>query len=389
MSVPPSTLPDRKNSQKNDAPRESGWAFRIARISGIPIRLHFTFLLVLIWFALSDIGMGGANLVVAMLGLFLCVALHELGHSLTAQRYGYTVRDITLYPIGGVASIEGSPTPRHELVIALAGPAVNVVIAALLAIVLKFSGAFPTQGISPTMATQVLQQNPLGFLLAANVMLVIFNLIPAFPMDGGRVLRAALGLRLGKTRATQIAATIGQVVAVLMGLYGLFGPQRNLSLMLIAVFVFFGAAQEREVEESQAMVVDAPVQDAMVRDFKTLAVGDSLRHAADVLLATSQQDFPVVLGEEVAGVLSRSQLLRALAEEGETGYVAGAMSRDVVFALPDEPLEEYMTRADGVQHAPVLVRDAGGHLVGMLTVENLMEFLTLRQILRARQEATL
>jgi Zn-dependent protease/CBS domain-containing protein len=396
MSVPPSTLRDRNNKNGTENERKDPWSLRLATVSGIPIRVHFTFLLVIIWFAVFDIRMGGANLVIALLGLFCCVALHELGHSLVAQRYGYVVRDITLYPIGGVASIEGSPTPRHELLIALAGPAVNVVIALLLTIVLRLTGNLPEQMVNADAAIKALEHNPLIFLLGANLTLVLFNMIPAFPMDGGRVLRALLGMSLGKTRATQIATGIGQIIALLMGLYGmgLFGQQPlfgifhpNFGLVLIALFVFFGAAQERDIEATQEIVIDAPVHEAMVRDFQTLTVGDSLRRAAEVLLATSQQDFPVVLGDEAVGVLSRGQLLRALAKEGETGYVAGAMSRNVVFASPDQPLEEFMIRPDGVQAAPVLVRDEFGHLVGMLTLENLMEFLTLRQILQAREEA--
>jgi Zn-dependent protease/CBS domain-containing protein len=368
-------------------PPESAWSLRIATVSGIPIRLHFTFLLILIWFAIWGLRMGSAGIVISVVGLFLCVALHELGHSLVAQRFGYKVRDITLYPIGGVASIEGTPRPRHELFIALAGPAVNIVIAAVLYGILALMGTL--QGL---FVPSHLLENPLFFLYAANLMLVAFNMIPAFPMDGGRVLRAILGLRLGTYRATQVAATIGQLVAVLMGLVGLgviripdFSP--NIMLVIIALFVFFGAAQERNLEETREVVEDAPVGAAMVREFQTLAVGDTLRRAAEMLLATTQQDFPVVHGDEVAGVLSRGQLLRALAKEGDGAYVAGAMTRDVLFAHPNDPLEEFMLRPDGVQRAPVLVRDEADHLVGMLTQENLMEFLTLRQIARAREEA--
>jgi CBS domain-containing protein len=164
--------------------------------------------------------------------------------------------------------------------------------------------------------------------------------------------------------------------------------QPGFGLVIIAVFVFFAAAQEKQAEEAREFVVDAPVHEAMVRDFQTLSVGDSLRRAAELLLETSQQDFPVLQGSDVAGVLSRSQLLRALAKEGETGYVAGAMTREVVFARPGDPLEEFMLNTDGVQRAPVLVQDEDGQLVGMLTLENLMEFLALRQIIRSRTEAT-
>lgn len=365
-------------------PQENTWSLRVATVSGIPIRLHFTFLLLFIWLLVSDLGMGRLAVVLALVGLFFCVALHELGHSLTAQHFGYKVRDITLYPIGGVAAIEGSPGPRHELYIALAGPMVNVLIASVLFTVLSLMGKLPI-GME---AVQGMAHDPWVLLLQANVTLAIFNMIPAFPMDGGRVLRALLGLKLGKVRATRIAARVGQFVAVFMGMWGLglFGNKGNIGLVIIALFVFFGAGQEMQFEETRDVVEDAPVADAMVRQFETLTVGDTLRRAAEVLLDTSQQDFPVVHSGKVAGVLSRAQLLRSLALEGDSAYVAGAMERDVLFAHPDDSLEEFMLRSDGVQRAPVLVVDDDSNLVGMLTMENLMEFLTLRQIAASRAE---
>jgi Zn-dependent protease/CBS domain-containing protein len=368
-------------------------------VSGIPIRLHFTFLLFLTFFAVQDIGRGLPFTALFFLGVFFCVALHELGHSLVAQKFGYKVRDIVLYPIGGVASIEDTPRARHELWIALAGPAVNVVIAGLLLTYISLTGG-ANVGVLDRLSG-VLRGIPTGgsivagfvnALLFTNVMLVLFNMIPAFPMDGGRVLRAVLALKIGRVRATRIAATIGQGMAILLGLVGI-GVIRlplfsgNYFLLIIALFVFFGAGQEAQAEESREVVEDAPVGAAMLREFRTLQVGDTLRHAAEVLLDGSQQDFPVMHGGEVAGVLSRDALLRGLAREGETAYVAGVMEREVVFAQPGDPLEDYMMRPDGVRRAPILVRDEQSQeVVGMLTMENLMEFLTLRQIARARQE---
>lgn len=361
---------------------QDSWSLRLATISGIPLRLHFTFLLILIYYAVVGIGTGnGPNRVLFVMGVFACVALHEYGHSLVAQRYGYKVRDIVLYPIGGVASIEGTPRPRHELVIAAAGPAVNVIIAAVLAVALGFA---TPGGLAARFTTANFLGGDLLFqLFVANVVLVLFNMIPAFPMDGGRVLRAALAIKIGRRRATSIAAGVGQLLAIGLGIlgfrYGQFG------LMLIAVFVYFGAGQENQGEQSREIVEGVPVASAMVRQFDTLQVGDSLRRAADALLATSQQDFPVTFGDEVVGVLSRSALLRGLAQSGEAAYVSGVMSREVMMVRPDEPLDEVLMRPGGVQQAPVLVMD-NGHLVGMLTAENLMEFLTLRQIDRERDE---
>ena len=327
-----------------------------------------------------------SQIVISVLGLFFCIVLHELGHSLVAQRFGYPVRDITLYPIGGVAAIEGSPRPRHELLIALAGPAVNVVIAGLLIAILAPQHKLPHWSWPPWASqqnVQLLETSPIAFLLIANISVVLFNMIPAFPMDGGRVLRAVLGLLIGKSRATRIAAAIGQFLAILMGLYGagIIGGRPNYGLVIISLFVYFGAGQERRLETTNIILDDIPVSDAMVTEFETLQVGDTLQHAADHLIATNQQDFPVLVGEsEVVGVLSRAQLLRGLAQHGPTAYVAGEMTRDPLIARDDAAVEEYMLRDDGVQSAPVLVKNAEGKLVGMLTQENLLEFLTVRQL---------
>ena len=404
MSVPPqpTRMGGQNNKNENLKPTEpeaqNAWSLKVATVFGIPIRLHFTFLLMIIWFAASSFAGTGAGLVLFTLGLFFCVALHELGHALVAQKFGYTVSDIVLYPIGGVASIEQSPRARHELLIAVAGPAVNVAIALIIALVLAALHQLPDFSQVQGGTLGGFDKKPIWLLLYANIALVVFNMIPAFPMDGGRVLRALLALRLGKLRATRIAAGVGQFVAVLMGLYGLgifgrpfahipfFPAPGNFSLVIIALFVFFGASQESQAEQSREVAEDAIVSEAMVREFATLSPGDNLRRAAEVLLATSQQDFPVVNGDEVVGVLSRNQLLRGLAKEGDTAYVAGTMNREVVFAKPTDALEPVMMNPNGVQRAPVLVRGDDGSLVGMVTMENLMEFLTLRQIVRARNQ---
>jgi Zn-dependent protease/CBS domain-containing protein len=392
MSLPANTSP-KNDSRPDPGDSNDGWSIRIATVSGIPIRLHFTFILLLAFVAVSGWGRGGPAHVGFLLAVFTCVVLHELGHSLVAQRYGYTVRDIVLYPIGGVASIDQTPRPRHELWIAVAGPAVNVVIATLIFLYMQF--------LSPDSAWERLQpllqrgqivlsgSGYLTLLLVSNVMLVLFNMLPAFPMDGGRVLRAVLAIKIGRTRATRIAANIGQFFALIFGLIGLgiLGNGANYPLVIVAVFVYFGAGQERAAEESRDVMADAPVGEAMMRDFATLAHGDTLKHAADVLLAGSQQDFPVVAGGEVVGILSRSQLLRGLAREGDSAYVATFMDRDITFAAPNEPLEDYLLSSHALRRAPVLVREnENSELLGMVTLENAMEFLTLRQIARLREE---
>jgi Zn-dependent protease len=216
------------------------WSFPIGSIKGTVIRIHLTFVLFLLWIGGAHYAQGGSQAamegVLFMVLLFACVLLHEFGHVFAARRYGVQTPDITLLPIGGVARLERIPEkPSQELVVALAGPAVNVVIAALL---------FLALGGMPSMASMEVD-NPgvslLARLASVNVFLVLFNLIPAFPMDGGRALRALLATRMGYSRATQIAASIGQAVAFALGLLGLFG---NPLLIFIALFVYLAASSE-------------------------------------------------------------------------------------------------------------------------------------------------
>ncbi len=296
---------------------------------------------------------GGAALSVALvLTLFLCVVLHELGHSLVALRYGIPVANITLYPIGGVAQIEKRPTAGQELWIALAGPAVNVVIAALLWGVLAATGALlPPEVVS---AGGGGWRGFVEVVMWINVSLVLFNLIPAFPMDGGRVFRAILALNMPPPRATAIAAGLGQLIAVAAGLFAvLHGP---LWYLFIAFFVYIGAGQEAASYRQAALMEGVLVKQAMMTDVRTLTVGNTLKEAADVLLDTSQHDFPVLHGDQVQGLLTRNGLLRGLAEDGPSAYVAGAMSREYASAGPDDDLGETLPRLQA-QPGPLLVLD--------------------------------
>ncbi len=360
-------------------------ALRIATVAGIPIRLHFTFLLFLLWVGLAGPRGAGGLSVAYVLALFGCVVLHELGHSIVAQRYGIPVLDITLYPIGGVARIEKRPTARQELGIAVAGPAVNVAIALLLGSVLVAVHAPPLLTLLQAPGQTVLVF--LAKILLANIMLVLFNLVPAFPMDGGRVLRAMLALRLPAEQATVIAANIGQTIAIAAGFWAIYSQQWG--LMFIAFFVYLGAGQEAFAYKQAALGEGVPVQSAMMTDVRTLTVGDTLKGAADALLAGSQQDFPVVLGDQVQGLLTRDGLLRGLAEFGPSGYVAGAMLRQFPTARPGDSLAETLPllQASG---GSLLVLDPAddGRLLGLLTAENVQEYFAVRQIVAARSAGT-
>ena len=371
--------------QNAPAPPQAGLsALRIATVAGIPIRLHFTFLLFLLWVGLAGPHRAGGLSIAYVLALFGCVVLHELGHSVVAQRYGIPVLDITLYPIGGVARIEKRPTARQELAIAVAGPAVNVVIALILWAALAAAKAPPMLALlqSPVQTAPVF----LAKVLLANVWLVLFNLIPAFPMDGGRVLRALLALNLPPQRATAIAANIGQLIAIAAGIWAILSGQWM--LMFIALFIYLGAGQEAFAYRQAALGEGVTVKSAMMTDVRTLSVGNTLKEAADALLDSAQQDFPVVHGDQVQGLLTRDGLLRGLAEAGPSGYVAGSMFRQFATARPDDSLAETLPtlQASG---GPLLVLDpdAEGRLLGMITTENVQEYFAVKQIVAARTAA--
>lgn len=356
------------------------WSLYIGSVAGIPIYLHVTFLLLLavIAFAPKEKGealFGGLALVIAV---FASVALHELGHALMARLFGIKTDDIVLYPIGGVARLRSMGENLQEFWIALAGPAVNVAIASTIAIYLYFSGRWSAAlnvEVVDSLAARTLPEF-LERLMVINVVLVLFNMVPAFPMDGGRVLRSLLTMVVSKERATSIAASIGQALAIVFVLVGLVAGQ--VFLMIIGIFVFMAAGQESLATRSQALLSGKTVRDAMITRFEVLNHGDTLGRAADLLLATSQEDFPVMNGGEVLGVLGRKDLLQGLASLGRDHYVAQAMTREFQRVRPSDPLESVI---EGMRsgNGPILVVE-GDRLVGYVNNENLMEYLMIQQV---------
>ncbi|MCC6392437.1 MAG: M50 family metallopeptidase [Bryobacterales bacterium] len=350
----------------------SGTIFGL-RLFGVPVRFHFTFVLLVV--ALGAVGIqgpSGAEAAIYILALFASVLVHELGHALVSKRYGIKTIEIVMFPIGGVARLERNPKPREELWIALAGPAVNIVIAALLIVAAaSLNRTFDWEKAFSRGGGDMLSQVAIG-----NIILGVFNLLPAFPMDGGRVLRAMLAMKRGEAEATAIAARAGRFLAILMGLYGLVAG--NFVLLFVAFFVYLGAVQETAAVMGRALTQGVPVSEAMITEFRTLSHGQTIRDAANLLLATTQQDFPVVLGDQVLGLLGRSGLLRAMAQDGPEAYISGAMQREFLSVSPLMDLSEalpLLTQAGNV----ALVMDED-KLVGMLTGENLMEFLMLRRL---------
>ncbi len=353
------------------------WSWKIGRIAGIPVYVHWTFLILLAYFGFSYwnashdvqrtlVGLG------FILSLFGCVVLHELGHALAARRYGVGTTDITLLPIGGVARLERIPEqPGKELVIALAGPAVNLAIM----IVLYLLGARLPQ---VRQADELARLPFLTNLMVANAFLAFFNLIPAFPMDGGRVLRALLAMRMDYAQATRVAASVGQLLAIGFGFLGLVG---NPFLLLIALFVWIGAEQEARAVQERVALRGLSVREAMLTDYKTIAPTDTLDRAAQLLLAGSQHDFPVIgPNGAVAGVLTRSSLLSGLAAAGPEGRVADYLSAGLGAVDGRSPLGPAVARLREGGDACLLVTEAG-RSIGLLTLENVGEYLMVRTAL--------
>ncbi|HKU19527.1 MAG TPA: site-2 protease family protein [Terriglobales bacterium] len=354
------------------------WSWKIGTFAGIAVHMHATFLLLLLWIALSHWMQSGSFLVTTIgvaftLSLFLCVVLHEYGHALTARRFGIATKDITLLPIGGIARLERMPDkPNQELWVALAGPAVNLVLAAVLALYLVVTGHFePLRQIGFTHGIF------LERLLLANLFLVGFNLIPAFPMDGGRVLRALLAKRTDYARATRIAASIGQGLAFLFGLVGLL---TNPFLIFIALFVWIGASQEAAMVETKFALDSVSVKDAMISDFRTLAPHDRLTDAVKLILSGWQQDFPVLDEGSAIGMLLRSDMIATLAKGETHASVERVMRRDFPVASPVEPLQSAFIRLEQAEAATLPVIDRG-RLVGLMTLENMTEYIMVRAAL--------
>lgn len=354
-----------------------GWSIPIGTIKGTVIRVHLTFLLFLLWIGAAHYAQGGWDAgvqgVVFIVLLFLCVLLHEFGHVLAARRYGIQTPDITLLPIGGVARLERIPEqPGQELLVALAGPAVNLVIAGLL--YLAFGGFVPAEGLEVA--------NPgvglMARLAMVNLFLAVFNLIPAFPMDGGRVLRALLAYRLGYARGTQIAASVGQAVAFGLGLLGLFW---NPLLIFIALFVYLGASSEAHAVQMREVSRGMLVGDAMITQFESLSPNSRVGDAVDCLIRTTQHEFPVTDGAgRLRGILTRDDMIRALGESGPDTPVLQAMRPDIPVVDRRRSLEEALRLLQEKRLPAVGVTDAGGRMVGLVTPENIGEMMMIHAV---------
>ena len=354
------------------------WSFSIGRIGATTVRVHLTFFLLLAWIGISAWQKGGAPAAaISMLFIvliFACVLLHEFGHILMARRFGIETPDVTLLPIGGVARISRMPEkPTQELAVAIAGPMVNVAIGFLLFLII---GAIEPDALSRIDDPRI---SFVARLAAANIFLVIFNLIPAFPMDGGRVLHALLAMKLGPARATQVAASLGQALAFAFGFLGLL--YGNPLLIFIAIFVYIAAAGEAQMSAFDEAARGLSVRDAMETRFNAIPLEGRLDDAVEMLLATAQHEFPVVdaFGKPV-GLLLREDILSALKNYDREASITSFMHAPVETVSPDAPLARSLDRLRGPGAQAVAVTDSEGALVGLLTRQNLGEMMIIKLV---------
>jgi Zn-dependent protease/CBS domain-containing protein len=356
-----------------------GWSVNIGSIAGTAVRIHITFLLFLAWIFVASWVSGGPQAawtaLAFMILLFACVLAHEFGHIFTARAFGVPTPDVSLLPIGGVARLERIPEkPGQEFLIAIAGPLVNVVIA--VGLVYLLGADLNSKHLAAVESTQV---SLIDRLAEVNLFLALFNMIPAFPMDGGRVLRALLAIRLGHVRATEIAAMIGQAFAFVLGFAGLFW---NPLLIFIAIFVYLAAASEAQLVAVRSMSRDVPVSAAMMTAFATLTPDEHIDAAVETLLRTSQSEFPVIDADQrLAGLLSRADMIRALKQLGPDARVAQAMTSGIPTIGHRRMLDEAFRLLQEKSVPAVGVVDMAGRLVGLITSETVGEMLMVREAL--------
>lgn len=348
-----------------------GSSLKLGKFFGIPIRLHVTFVLFVAFLAAVYAFQGGVRAAVAgvsfILALFLSVTLHELGHSLVARGFGVKVSGIVLLPIGGVSQMEEMPEqPNREFLIAVAGPGTSVLLGLVLGVVsLLLYG--PTATFKTTLTGGLFIPN----LARVNLLLAIFNLLPGFPMDGGRIFRAALARGMPFDRATTVAASVGRVFAIGLGLFGLF---TNIWLTFIAVFIYFGAGAEASRVHIKTALRDVPVGRVMATTFETLEPDDRLGKAVEHAYHGVQEDFPVVTDGKLVGVLMKQDILAALHGFGPGALVGRVMRKEFTTVATDSTLEQVYSAIQtcGCSSLPVL--DAG-RIIGVVTLEALGRYL--------------
>jgi Zn-dependent protease/predicted transcriptional regulator len=360
------------------------WSLPVGKFFGIQVYIHWTFWILIVWVFLMHAGSPqGVNQgiwgVLFILALFACVVLHEFGHALTAKRFGVVTRDITLYPIGGISSFESMPEkPAHELLISLAGPSVNVVIAIGLWIYLSSTGQVPD--LSSLNAAQVANLPFLYSLFIANAMLAVFNLVPAFPMDGGRVFRALLGFTMNRATATRIAAALGQILAIGFVFLGFF---YNFWLVFIGLFIYLGAGGEAAFEQTKSALAGLTVRDALMHRFTVLGPDATIGEAVDALLNSQETEFVVADAGKPIGLLTRNEIVKGLSSGGNEAAVSAFMNTEFFIVSPEAKLFEFFESSTAKGQSVALVM-SGDNFEGLIDMENVQEKLMIQEALRSR-----
>ena len=362
------------------------WSLHVGKYLGIDVYIHWTFWILVLWIVFAHMRAGEAlgqalQGVLFILALFVCVVLHEYGHALTARRFGISTRDVTLYPIGGISSLEKLPDdPRQELLVAIAGPAVNLVIAAILWLTLNTIGQ-PFELSKVSDAKDVTEIPFLWGLFYANLILPVFNLIPAFPMDGGRALRAFLSIFIDRLNATRIAALIGQLLAIAFVFLGLFF---NFWLVFIGLFIFLGASGETAMEQTKVALGGLTVRDALMHKYTILAPSSTLGEASDALLNGQDTTFVVLDSGDVVGLLGINDIVRGLTESGNRGWVSTFMKRDFLTVSPDMKLYDLLMELTEKGESAAIVVEGDTH-IGLVDRQNLQERIMIDQALHTRK----
>ncbi|WP_044397513.1 site-2 protease family protein [Lacinutrix sp. Hel_I_90] len=351
----------------------------IGRVLGIKIKIHWTFLFLLLWIALEQIRSQasdeGVLFNLAFVGIvFFCVVLHELGHASVAKRFGVQTKKITLYPIGGVASLERIPEdPKQEFLIAIAGPLVNLILAILLYFAIPIS-SYTSQSFGELLISlnTFTFQNLLLYTFVANISLFVFNLIPAFPMDGGRIFRALLAMFMDRVKATRVAVVVGQFIAVLLLLIGLL---YNPVLIFIALFIFISAYGENKFVKHNALLKDHMVKEAMLTAITTFTPKDTIKDVIDVLLTGSETNFVIVNNDNsVAGILYRDDVIKH--SKNRSKSIDEVMTKTHHPILVNSNLKEAYARLVKDKKPFFAVTDKN-KLVGAIDFSNISEFIML------------
>jgi Zn-dependent protease/predicted transcriptional regulator len=352
-----------------------GRSLKLFSVRDIDVRLHFTFPLILLWGAFQ-FGMAGGSMSSALFGviavtlLFVLVTLHEFGHSFAALYYGVPVKQIVLSPIGGVAQLQRMPDkPVQEFVISIAGPAVNFVIAVVMALFIPILGLSVNDFVLALSGTAGLTITAVfAYIFAYNIFLALFNLIPAFPLDGGRVFRALLAMKLDYGLATNIAATVGKALAVMMGLYGL--TNGGIFMVFIAMFIFTAASQEAKMVKHRVSLQGFTVHDVYSTSAYTLTPYHRLDQAVQLMMMSGQSSFPVVNNDNLEGFITRKDLSEAMKSRGGHTWANMIMRQDIAPVSPLLPLEEAQKRMimEELDALPVV---ENGLYLGLLTHWNI------------------